>query len=78
LTKFAEWDRHAEQFGMATLPTQVLEKLLKISDEALIAKKAALQTFVEWFALFAKYSDLHKTSITKTNGGYSIVIIHGL
>jgi len=38
LTKFAEWDRHAEQFGLATLPTQVLQKLTQLADDNLMAK----------------------------------------
>lgn len=95
LTRFAEWDRYAEEFGLAALPTQVLRKLTKLADEELIAKAGAelgpellrsevifwykqvtLQTFLEWFALFSKYSGLHKTSITKTDGDYIIVIRH--
>jgi hypothetical protein len=95
LTKFAEWDRYAEGFGLATLSREILRKLTNLASEELIAKagselgpellrsevifwykQATLQTFLEWFDLFSKYSGLHKASITKTDGDYVIVIRH--
>jgi hypothetical protein len=95
LTKFSEWDRYAEGFGLAGVPIHILKRLALLVDEDLIAKtgselgpellrsevifwfkEATLETFLDWFALFSKYSGLIDGSITKTDGAYVIVVRH--
>jgi len=38
LTKFAEWDRHAEALPLSTLPRQMLKKFVELASEDLLAK----------------------------------------
>ena len=41
LTKFAEWDRYADELRLVTLPTQIVRKLTELTSEDLIAKAGA-------------------------------------
>ncbi|HUK50894.1 MAG TPA: hypothetical protein VLV18_07640 [Terriglobales bacterium] len=41
LTKFAEWDRYAEDLHLTTLPTHIVKKLTELMSEDLIAKAGA-------------------------------------
>jgi len=67
----------ADESTIAQVASELGPELLG-SEVTFWYKQATLESFIEWFSTFTRYSGLHKTEITRTDGEYVIVLKHEL